>query len=301
MSFPGFTEFSIAIEGSETPVNIFGVHKKGPSPDSAAVLLVHGFPQSHLIWHKIAPKLTEKYSVVAIDLRGYGKSSKPSSKDDSSHSLYSKRSMANDCVAVMKSLGYDRFYYIGHDRGARVGHRLCIDHPKSVIKIILLDIAPTLAMYMATDMEFATAYFHWFFLIQPSPFPETFLTSNAEFYVNNALSGQLKSSNNFVPSHVSQYINVLGTYEGAHAACEDYRAAATIDLEHDRKDVSENRKVTVPMTILWGKDGVIAKQFNGLKLWSDVADSVAGHPVSSGHYIPDDAPDDVLQTVEAFF
>ncbi|TVY48259.1 Fluoroacetate dehalogenase [Lachnellula occidentalis] len=288
--FEGFEEFNIAV----TPdVTIHGI-KCGTGPP---LLLLHGFPQTHHIWHKITPSLTPSLTVIALDLRGYGRSSKPPSSAQQNHAPYSKSVMASDCVTVMSSLGFKKFSICSHDRGARVAHKLCVDAPESVERVMFLDIAPTLAMFEKTDMQFATAYWHWFFLIQPSPFPETLLMT--VFW--RRVWGKSEKKEIWDEQALAEYMRQFEDREGVHAMCEDYRAAATIDLEEARKDQGEGRKIMCPVRVLVGAKGVVAMKFDFLKEWRDVSEGmVTGEPVDSGHYIAEENPDVLLKHIKGF-
>ncbi|HPV23837.1 MAG TPA: alpha/beta fold hydrolase, partial [Casimicrobium sp.] len=235
------------------------------------LLLLHGHPQTHLIWHRVAPKLAEHFTLVAVDLRGYGDSDKPASDASVNHAPYSKRVMAQDMVSVMQTLGFARFKVLAHDRGARVTHRMLVDHPTVVERATLLDISPTLAMYEQTNMEFARAYFHWFFLIQREPLPETMIEANPEFFIEKMMGNRHAGLAAFAPEALAEYRRCIHLPGIAHAICEDYRAAATIDLEHDRADRDAGRKVMQPLQVLWGENGVIEKCFKPLEDWSRVA------------------------------
>lgn len=259
------------------------------------LLLLHGYPQTHVIWHKIAPRLAERFTVVATDLRGYGDSSKPAGAPD--HSNYSKREMARDQAEVMHTLGFERFFLAGHDRGGRVAHRLALDHPASVQKLAVLDIAPTKTMYEQTDMGFARAYFHWFFLIQPAPFPETLINNSREFYLR---AGLRAGPETFAPQAWDEYLRCFDP-AAVHASCEDYRAAAGIDLEHDRADAAAGRKVACPLLVLWGKNGVIEKHFKPIEDWKSVATDVCGRALPAGHYLAEEVPDLVYAELARFF
>ena len=229
--FPGFKQGVATVPSQDGPIDIsYQVGGSGP-----ALLLLHGFPQTKAIWHEVAPELSKNYTVVASDLRGYGQSSKPHGTKD--HSTYSKRSMAADQHALMKALGHDTFFLLGHDRGGRVSHRLAMDFPASVKKLMVLDISPTLAMYENTTMEFAKGYWHWFFLIQPEPVPETMIGANPEFWLKNHM-GRHAGTGIFSPDRWAEYLAGASNVESMHAMCEDYRASATIDLVHDRADVA---------------------------------------------------------------
>ena len=258
------------------------------------LLLLHGHPQTHLIWHRVEPEISKHFSIVAADLRGYGDSDKPASDASVNHAPYSKREMAKDMVDVMASLGFERFKVLAHDRGARVTHRMLVDHADSVERATLLDIAPTLAMYEQTDMEFARAYFHWFFLIQREPMPERMIEADPEFFIEKMMGNRHAGLSAFTPEVLAEYRRCIRLPGIAHSICEDYRAAATIDLEHDRADREAGRKVTQPLQVLWGAKGVIEKCFKPLVDWQRVAINVRGSSVPCGHYIPEEAPEALL-------
>jgi len=264
------------------------------------LLLLHGHPQTHLIWHRVAPKLAEHFTLVAVDLRGYGDSDKPASDASVNHAPYSKRVMAQDMVSVMQTLGFARFKVLAHDRGARVTHRMLVDHPAAVERATLLDISPTLAMYEQTNMEFARAYFHWFFLIQREPLPETMIEANPEFFIEKMMGNRHAGLAAFAPEALAEYCRCIHLPGIAHAICEDYRAAATIDLEHDRADRDVGRKVMQPLQVLWGENGIIEKCFKPLEDWSRVAVNVRGGSVPCGHYIPEEAPEALLAAALPF-
>ena len=300
MAFDHFTQFQVDTGGAR----IHGL-KGGTGP---ALLLLHGHPQTHMIWHLLAPRLAEHFTVIATDLRGYGASSKPRAVaaggndiEDAAHALYSKREMAADQVAVMRHFGFDQFLVCAHDRGARVAHRMALDHPASVERLMLLDIAPTLTMYENTDRAFATAYFHWFFLIQPAPFPEELLGANPNAYVERVMGSRHAGLGVFAPEALAAYKAAFANPDIIHAICEDYRAAATIDLEHDRDDRERGRKVACPLRVLWGEYGVIEQCFDALDAWRGVARDVSGRALSCGHYIPEEVPDVLYAEMIAFF
>jgi haloacetate dehalogenase len=262
------------------------------------LLLLHGHPQTHAIWHKIAEDLAQRFTVVCADLRGYGDSGKPEAEPG--HGNYSKRVMAADMVALMAHLGFEDFFLVGHDRGGRVAHRLAVDHPQRVRKVVVLDVAPTLAMYEQTTRAFAQAYYHWFFLIQPAPFPETLIGADPEFYLLKTIGGRSAGLAPFAPEALEEYrrcIRLPGTVRGI---CEDYRASATIDLDHDRADIAAGRKLTVPLLALWGAHGVVEKCFKPLDEWRKVASDVQGRALPCGHYIPEEAPDLLLTELITF-
>ena len=264
------------------------------------LLLLHGHPQTHLIWHRVAPTLAEHFTLVAVDLRGYGDSDKPASDASVNHAPYSKRVMAQDMVSVMQTLGFARFKVLAHDRGARVTHRMLVDHPTVVERATLLDISPTLAMYEQTNMEFARAYFHWFFLIQREPLPETMIEANPEFFIEKMMGNRHAGLATFAPEALAEYRRCIHLPGIAHAICEDYRAAATIDLEHDRADRDAGHKVMQPLQVLWGENGIIEKCFKPLEDWSRVAVNVRGGSVPCGHYIPEEAPEALLAAALPF-
>lgn len=271
----------------------FAVGGSGPP-----LLLLHGHPQTHLIWHRVAPVLARHFTVVAPDLRGYGDSGRPAG--DADHGNYSKRVMARDMLLVMESLGFDRFDVLAHDRGARVAARLAADRPDVVRRLVMLDIAPTLAMYEQTTETFARAYWHWFFLIQPAPLPERLIEADPAAYVTDLMGGRSSGLAPFDPRALADYQRCLAQPGAAHSLCEDYRAGASIDLEHDRADRDANRKLTMPILLLWGEKGVIQRCFRPLEEWRRVADDVSGNSLPCGHYVPEEAPEELLDKVLPF-
>jgi haloacetate dehalogenase len=260
------------------------------------VLLLHGYPQNHLMWHKIAPDLAKYFRVVATDLRGYGDSSKP--KGDLDHYNYSKRTMGQDQIEVMSQLGYSQFYAIGHDRGARVAHRLALDYPEKVKKLVLLDILPTYELYKNSDREFASAYYHWFFLIQPAPFPETLIGANPEYFLRTCLQSWSRDFTAFAPEVLAEYIRCFSQPETIHATCEDYRAAASIDLVHDRLDLNE--KIQCPVLVLWGNQGIIGLKYDVLSIWKQRAINVIGKGIDSGHFLVEENPNETYLKIRSF-
>ncbi len=262
------------------------------------LLLLHGYPQTHAMWHAIAPKLTEQFTVIAADLRGYGDSAKPA--DDPDHTPYSKRAMAADMVGLMAQLGFTRFFVVGHDRGARVTHRMCLDYPDQVIRAAVLDIVPTHYMYLTADREFATAYYHWFFLIQPAPLPETLIGANPEFWLRSKLAHWGRTPTAFTEEAVAEYLRCFRNPATIAASCADYRAAATIDLEHDEADMRAGRKVDCPLLVLWGAQGFVGRKYNVLEVWRQYASNVQGHSVPGGHFLPEEAPAETLAALQAF-
>ena len=289
--FPGFKRRRVRTSGAT--INLV---TKGDGPP---VLLLHGYPETHAMWHKIAPDLARDCSVVCADLRGYGDSSKPKGLPD--HSNYSKRAMAKDMAEVMSALGHRQFHLVGHDRGARVAHRLARDHGSRVKSLTVLDIVPTLKMYDSVSKAFATAYYHWFFLIQRPPIPEQLLAGQVPGYILGRLGrlgrgkGGLK---HFAPAARKAYDRAFRDPRCIHATCEDYRASAGIDLEHDRKDLK--KKLRMPLLILWGKRGVIERYFDPLRVWREVARDVRGKALDCGHFLPEEKPEEVLSELRRF-
>lgn len=283
--FPGFESRLITVEdGVQIHARLGG---EGPP-----LLLLHGHPQTHAIWHKVAPALARRFTLVLADLRGYGDSSKPSGAAD--HANYSKRVMARDMVTLMRALGHERFAVLAHDRGARVAHRLAADHGEQVRRLVLLDIAPTLAMYEQTNEAFARAYWHWFFLIQPAPLPERLITADPAAYLRDVMGSRSAGMTPFDPQALAEYTRCLGLPGTAHGLCEDYRAAAGIDLVHDRTDRDAARRLSMPLLALWGAQGVVQRCFKPLQEWRRVAEHVDGEALPCGHYIPEEAPDALL-------
>nr|WP_296337421.1 alpha/beta hydrolase [uncultured Acidovorax sp.] len=262
------------------------------------LLLLHGHPQTHAIWHKVAPALGEHFTLVLADLRGYGDSSKPAG--DADHANYSKRTMARDMLHVMHALGHERFDVLAHDRGARVAHRLAVDHEAAVRRLVLLDIAPTLAMYEQTTEAFARAYWHWFFLIQPVPLPERLIAADPAAYLRDVMGRRSAGLAPFDPRALAEYERALTLPGTAHGICEDYRAAAGIDLEHDLVDRERGVRIGMPLLALWGRDGVVHRCFKPLDEWLRVATDVRGGPLPCGHYIAEEAPDALLAEVLPF-
>jgi haloacetate dehalogenase len=290
--FPGF-------EVEEVQVSSARIHtlRKGNGPP---LLLLHGYPQTHVIWHKIAGSLAEKFSVVLADLRGYGDSSKPGGGER--HENYSFRAMAQDQVEVMRYFGHGKFFIASHDRGARVAHRLCIDHPTSVRKVCFMDIIPTLTMYRDTSKEFATKYMWWFFLIQKEPLPEHMIGCDPEFFLDKHFEVQNGTPGAITPEAMVEYRRCFCNSDAIHASCEDYRAAATIDLEMDEADEKADRRVKAPVLALWGAKGEIGKLWHVLDAWRSYSKSaVAGRALDSGHYLAEEQPEEVLSELKRFF
>lgn len=260
------------------------------------ILLLHGYPQTHVMWHKIAPKLANDFTVILPDLRGYGDSEKP--QGNGNHDNYSKRAMSQDLVDVMTKLGYEEFYLVGHDRGARVAHRLTLDYPDKVKKLVLLDIAPTYEMYTQTEQAFAKAYYHWFFLIQPYPFPETLINDNSDYFLIHCLQSWSRNKAAFTKEAMAEYLRCFCNPKMIHGTCEDYRASASIDLEHDRADF--HQKIACPLLILWGSQGIIEKQYNVIEIWQKRAINVQGKALNCGHFLPEESPQETYDQINAF-
>lgn len=254
------------------------------------LLLLHGYPQTHVMWHRVAPELARDFHVVCPDLRGYGDSSRPPS--DATHSPYSKRAMAQDMVEVMAHLGYQQFAVAGHDRGARVAHRMALDHPRQVSRVCVMDIAPTLHMFRHTDQNFATGYYHWFFLIQPDGLPEHMIGADPDYFLTEKLNRWSGPDAHFDAGAVAEYLRCFRDPQVIHASCEDYRAAASIDLEHDEQD--RDRRVECPMLVLWGSKGFVNRTYDVMDVWRAYADNPEGRMLDCGHFLPEEAPLDVL-------
>jgi haloacetate dehalogenase len=275
--FPGFKVSKVDTSGATIHVVSGG---QGPG-----LLLLHGAPQSHATWYKIAPDLAKDYTLVIADLRGYGDSSKP--EGGKNHENYSKRAMALDGVEVMKHFGFEKFAVVGHDRGGRVGHRMALDHPDKVTKLAVIDIVPTYKLFHSVSKEFATGYYHWFFLIQPAPFPETLINNSLEFYMGRGNS----------EVH-AEYVRTFRNPATVHAMCEDYRAAASIDLEHDEADMSHN--VECPLLALWAANGAMGKMYDVLATWKERATNASGKGLPGGHSLQETTPDQTLAELRAF-
>jgi haloacetate dehalogenase len=263
------------------------------------LLLLHGHPQTHAMWHRVAPGLARAYSVVMMDLRGYGDSGRPDAGEGSC--AYSKREMALDALAVMQEQGFARFKVLAHDRGARVAHRLAADHPKAVDRLMLLDIAPTLAMYERTSLAFAQAYWHWFFLVQPPPLPEALIESDPVRYVRSVMGSRHAGLAPFAPEALAEYERCAGIAGTAQGICADYRASAGIDMAHDRADVAADRRLEQPLRVLWGEHGAVGRCFDVLGLWRERARQVTGRSLPCGHYIAEEAPALLLEEALQFF
>ncbi len=288
--FPGFERrrARVPMAGGQGDIH-YVIGGKGPP-----VLMLHGHPQTSFMWHKVAPVLAERFTVVCADLRGYGDSDKP--KGDEKHETYSKRAMAADMVALMRGLGFERFALVGHDRGGRVGHRLCLDHPDAVRLFVPIDISPTLTIYESTNRELATRYFHWFFLIQPYPFPEKLIEHDIDFYMPWMLGQRWRAPIVHEPEAIAEYIRCAKLPGTIHAMCEDYRAADSIDLEHDRTDLApDGRRTRCPIHALWAQNGMIAKMFNPIVDFAPwAAAPITGKALPGGHYLPEESSRQVI-------
>jgi haloacetate dehalogenase len=289
--FPGFS--TETVETSGTTIHVL---RKGTG---RPLLLLHGYPETHLTWHKVAPKLAEQFTVVVPDLRGYGDSGKP--QDGERHENYSFRAMAQDQVNVMRHYGHERFLVAAHDRGARVAHRLCLDHAESVEKACLMDIAPTLTMYRGTNQEFATKYMWWFFLIQASPLPEHMIGLDPGFFLNEIFGGLNKTPGAIAPEAMNEYVRAFSNPDAIHATCEDFRAAADIDLEMDKADDVAGRKIECPLHVLWGGKGTVGALWDILATWREKsAATVTGRPLDCGHFLQEERPQDLLAELRQF-
>lgn len=281
----GFTQRRVPT--SDATIN---VRTAGSGPP---LLLLHGYPQTHVEWRHIAPRLAEDHTVVLADLRGYGDSDKPRGSD--THVEYSKRVMAQDLVEVMEALGHERFVVIGHDRGGRVAHRMALDHPDRVLGLVVIDIAPTYEMFRTADASFGHRQFHWFFLAQPVDLPERLLAGAEEYWVRKRVG---REGRDFIEEEaVREYIRCF-TAATIHGSCEDYRAAATIDLEHDEADLDV--KVACPTLVLWGAMGQINRRYDALAVWRERATDVDGEAMPSGHFVPEEAPEETFRALRTF-
>lgn len=286
--FPGFRPFSVDVDG----VTIAGTMGGSGPP----LLLLHGYPQTHAMWHAVAPTLAARFTVVASDLRGYGASGKPPGGAD--HAAYAKRAMANDQVALMGSFGFDRFMLAGHDRGGRVAHRMALDHPGRVTRLAVLDIVPTRTVFATVDSELARAYYHWFFLTQPEGFPERLIGADPGFYLDHTLRSWAGLGFSFDPRALKEYRAAFAHRDMIRASCDDYRAAAGVDLEHDATDAGP---LGQPLLVMWGLRGAMHRIYDVPATWHALAADVTTIPVDSGHFLPEEAPDVVADGLEGFF
>jgi len=258
------------------------------------LLLLHGHPQTHVMWHKIAPRLARDFTVVAADLTGYGDSSKPPTTAD--HMPYSKRAMARDQVAVMQHLGFEQFFVAGHDRGGRCAYRMALDHPDRVRKLAVLDIIPTGEAFRRADMRFGLEFWMWFFLAQPAPLPERLIGADPDLFYLRLLE---QARDHITPDALDDYLRCLRNPETIHAMCEEYRAAATLDYACDEADRG-TRRIACPVLVLWGRD-VLAEWYDVLAIWRDWADDVQGQALDCGHYLAEEAPDETYAALHTFF
>ena len=290
MLLDGFRQHRIATSGAEINVRTAG--------DGPPLLLLHGYPQTHAMWHRVAPILAEQFTVVCPDLRGYGASSKPASH--ATHATYSKRAIAQDMAEVMTALGHETFQLAGHDRGGRVAHRLAVDHAPRVRKLALLDIIPTFDVFAEVDQKVATGTYHWFFLIQPEPLPERLIAAEPEFFLRWHLrSWSAGRDEFFAPEAVAAYIEAFRDPAVIHATCEDYRAGASIDLEHDAADRAAGRRIQCPLLVLWGANG---KPQDVAAHWRPLCDAqVTGLPLSAGHFLAEEVPAETAAALAEFF
>lgn len=289
--FTGFTEERVDVGD----VRLFVRH--GGMPGKPPLVLLHGYPQTSAMWHAVAAHMAQDYHIICPDLRGYGRSDKPES--DTEHRPYSKRAMANDIAALIRYFGYQRVFVTAHDRGARVAHRLGLDHPDLLHAMMLLDIAPTREMYANTDATFARDYWHWFFLIQKNPLPETLIAADPRGYWKMKCNAQARQGNPFHPDALEEYLSTFETLDAVHASCEDYRAAATIDIVHD--DADNGATLSMPIHVLWAKHGVIEKCFDALHLWRTRADKVTGRAIEATHYMAEEQPELIAREMHEFF
>ena len=282
--FEGFAQADI-----DTGEAVIRVRHGGSGPP---LLLLHGYPQTHVMWHQVAPRLARDFTVVVPDLRGYGDSSKPPTTPD--HAPYSKRAMARDQIAVMEQLGFERFAVAGHDRGGRVAYRLALDHPECVRKLAVLDIIPTGEAFRRADRAFGLGYWHWFFLAQPDDLPERLITADPDAYYLRWFSDA------FAPEAVAEYRRCFRDPATTHTMCEDYRAGATIDFMLDEADRGR-RRIDCPVLVLWGRRGRLDAWYDVLAVWRDWADDVRGRALDCGHFLPEEAPDETYAELHAFF
>jgi haloacetate dehalogenase len=286
--FDGFERIRVGAEGASINAVCGG---EGPP-----VLLLHGYPQTLAMWHLVAPRLAQSFTVVATDLRGYGESFRPEGGGD--HAGYSKRAMALDQVEVMRELGFESFAVVGHDRGARVAHRMALDHPERVTKLAVLDIVPTRHVLETADKDLATAYYHWFFLIQPYDLPERLIGADPDYFFGKTLGAYGTGTEVFAPEAYAEYERYFRDPKTIHAMCEDYRAAATIDLDHDEAD--RGRKVGCPLLALWAGKGVVERLYDVLEVWREYATEVRGRALPSGHYLAEERPGEVAEELVSF-
>jgi len=287
-----FQAHDVGVAGTRIHAEVGG---EGPP-----VLLLHGYPQTHVMWHLVAPRLAEQFTVVLANLRGYGDSDRPASTSD--HASYSKRAMADDQVGLMRALGFDTFAVVGHDRGGRVAHRMCLDHPETVTRVAFLDIVPTRHVFTHVDRALAHGYYHWFFLAQEADLPERLIGGDPDYYLRRKLA-QWSGGNGieaFAPTAIEEYARCFRDPEVIRASCEDYRAGASIDLEHDEVDASAGRRIDCPVLALWGAEGFVGRAYDALEVWREYASDVRGQEVPGGHFPAEEAPDITLAALLDF-
>jgi haloacetate dehalogenase len=289
--FEGFTHLRIPTKEAE-----IDTVTKGNGPP---LLLVHGYPQTKAMWHKIAPGLAERFTVVATDSRGYGASSRPPAGDD--HTGYSKRRMAVDLIEVMAALGFDRFAVAGHDRGGRVAYRMALDHPGRVTRLAVLDIVPTYEQFAAVDRQAALGSFHWYFLAQPPPFPERLIGADPEYFIRHMLGSWTGTPGHFSDEALAEYVRCFKDPDVIHASCEDYRAGAFVDCQLDEADLKAGRKIACPVLAIWGDKGRPHKRRQVMETWQRWADDVRGEGLPCGHFLPEEAPAETRAALERFF
>jgi haloacetate dehalogenase len=291
--FPGFETRRFRTSGAEIFARIGG--------DGPPVLMLHGYPQTHVIWHRIASRLAQKYKLIICDLRGYGQSSIPADTPD--HSSYSKRTMAQDFVEIADQLGHEKLLICSHDRGARVGYRFALDHPGRVEKLVMLDIVPTHAMWHRLTRDLALKAFHWSFMAQPAPWPEQMIGADPLGWMDNKLSqwGGTGDLSVFAPEALAHYRSFFSEPARLHATCEDYRAGATYDLAADEADYDAGRKIACPTAVFWGDKGIPSNTSGPLDIWHEWCTDVTGHAIASGHFLPEENPDATVAAIEQFF
>ncbi|MGH3960953.1 alpha/beta fold hydrolase [Mycobacterium sp.] len=288
--FAGFDTVDVDIDGVRIHARVGG---EGPP-----VLLLHGYPQTHVMWYQVAPALADLHTVVAADLRGYGDSGKPASVAD--HASYAKRAMAADMAGLMTALGHERFTLVGHDRGARVAHRLCLDHPDRVERAAVLDIVPTRHVFANVDRALATIYDHWFFLAEPSDLPEVLIGGAPEYFLRRKLEQWSGPDAAFNEEAMTQYVRCFSDPETIRASCEDYRAAASIDLDHDNADIAAGHRMLCPLLVLWAARGYVGAAYDVLEVWREYADDIRGQAVDCGHFLPEEAPSETVMALRDF-
>lgn len=288
--FPSFTRQTVSADGVRIHTRVGGA---GPP-----LLLLHGYPQTHAIWHRVAPALARQHTVVLTDLRGYGDSDKPPS--DPEHLPYAKRAMARDQLLVMRALGFDRFAVAGHDRGARVGHRLALDAPEAVTALAVLDVVPTRHAVRHADADFGAGYYHWFFLAAGNGIPEHLIGRDPEFWVRTRMAARHHGGTPFAEDALREYVRCFSEPAAIHASCEDYRAALGVDLAHDDADAAAGRRVRCPLLALWGAHSFVGRTYDVPAVWRDYAEDVTARALPCDHYVPEEAPEPTAQALTAF-